>query len=504
MDALPMMKARLRRIFRGEEQYGQGNAAEQARRFRLNELLPLTVERAKLNSARVPRDPVDLLVSLSGFSPETTILAFELLDRPQRLMIIGSEATRSSVDVIQETLKLPLSRLHVEECEPTDPLGIYQFVQKAARMVPRAGGQPRIIIDITGGKKVMSASAALAAAQLDLPLCYVDGRFDPELRQSEPGTERLVILDNPTRLFGDRDLDAALVAFRHGAYAAAHARFAKVAESAYEPARARFLRDLSEVYQAWCDLAFDGLGDQVRTMRDRLDEPWYRVPAAVRHRIEEQLDFLDTLAAEAEAEAAKRAKRAKTDSPPMTLNFYLLGEHYRKLGRHDFAALLYYRTIESAFALRLARIAPGFDCGKPDYALLTRDCDGGAGDGGTGDPAALAARYQAVATAVHGEAPAALPFRIGLMDAALLLYVLKDPILKLLDVNKEKALSHLSGQIHSRNQSVLAHGTGTVTPDLSEKLGNLAMRAVRALWALEFGAERVDERIATLQFVVEI
>jgi CRISPR-associated protein (TIGR02710 family) len=473
------MNARLRRIFRGEEKYGDGPAADQARRYRLTELLPATVEQAKRNSADVPRGPVDLLVSLSGFSPETTILAFELL-QPRRLMIIGSDSTRASVDVINEALRLPLSRLDMRYGDPTDPLKIYQFVLEAAQGAPSAGdgGRPRIIIDITGGKKVMSASAALAAAQLDLPLCYIDGKFDPELRQSEPGTERLVILPNPTALFGDREVDSALVAFRHGVYAAARDRFAEVAEAAYEPARARFLRDLSEVYQAWCDLDFAALGSGVAAMRHRLADPSHRVPAPLVHRLQEQLDFLDTLA-------------AQPDGPPLLLNFYLLGEHYRRLGRHDFAALLYYRTIESGFALRLASIAPGFSCSQPDYALLHDD------------PAELAARYQVAARAIHGGEVAGLPFRIGLLDAALLLHVREDEILKLLGITKDKALLHLSGLIRARNQSVLAHGTESVTPELSRVLGNFALRCVRAFWSLEYGGQSVDDRIATLRFVVE-
>jgi CRISPR-associated protein (TIGR02710 family) len=480
MDSLPEMNARLRRIFRGEEKYGDGPAAEQARRYRLTELLPATVAQARRNSADVPRGPIDLLVSLSGFSPETTILAFELL-QPQRLMIIGSDSTRASVDVINDALKLPLSRLDMRYGDPTDPLKIYQFVQEAAQTAPpaRDGGRPRIIIDITGGKKVMSASAALAAAQLDLPLCYIDGKFDPELRQSEPGTERLVILPNPTALFGDRELAAALVAFRHGAYAAAHDRFAEVAEAAYEPARARFLRDLSDVYQAWCDLDFAGLQQRVRLMRGRLADASYRVSASLVHRLHEQLEFLDLLA-------------AQPDGPPLLLNFYLLGEHYRRLGRHDFAALLYYRTIESSFALRLASVAPGFSCSQPDYALLQDDLS------------ELAARYQAAATAVHGGEVATLPLRIGLMDAALLLHLRGDTILELLHITKEKALLHLNGLIRSRNQSVLAHGTESVTPDLSKVLGSFALRSLRAFWALEYGKDSVDERIATLQFVVEV
>jgi CRISPR-associated protein (TIGR02710 family) len=480
MDDLKQMNARLRRIFRGEESFGDGTAAEQSRRYRLTELLPVTVAAAKRNSTDVPRGPVDLLVSLSGFSPETTILACELL-QPTRLMIIGSESTRASVDVIQQALQLPLSRLDVRYVDPTDPLKIYQFVQEAAHSTGSSRSQ--VIIDITGGKKVMSASAALAAAQLDLQLCYVDSRFDPELRQSEPGTERLVILPNPTALFGDRDLDAALVAFRHGAYAAAHDRFAEIADSAYEPARARFLRDLSDVYQAWCDLQFDGLEARLTALRNRLADPGYRPPKALVGQLTEQVRFLDELAT---------LRNAEQEGPPLLLNFYLLGRHYERLGRQDFAALLYYRTIESGFVLRLGRRAPGFDPSKPDYTLLSED------------PEQLAAQYAVIASTVHRRDVTGLPVTVGLIAAAELLLVLSDPMLDVLEVRTAKALGHLNGLVLARNRSVLAHGTNTVTAELSGKLQNYALRCLRAFWALEFSAESVDARIATLQFVTHV
>jgi hypothetical protein len=477
MSTLQEMNVRLRRIFRGEERHGEGPAAEQARRYRLSpEVLSATVAQAKLNSADVPREPVDLLVSLSGFSPETTILAFELL-QPNRLMIIGSESTEKSFDQINEVLKLPLSRLIPKLVDPIDPLRIYQFVREAAQSAPsRDGSRPRIMIDITGGKKVMSACAALAAAQLDLPLCYIDSRFDSEFRQSVPGTERLVVVKNPTALFGDRDLDAAQVAFRHGAYSAAHDRFAEIADAVYEPAQARFMRDLSNVYQAWCDLDLGNLGLRVGVMRSRLTDPGFRPLAAISRRLGEQLRFLDELV-------------AAPDGPLGLLNFYLLGEHYRRLGRHDFAALLYYRTIEGALTQRLTGLAPGFSCRQPAWSLLCAD------------EAELSRRYRATATVIYRQEVTALPLRVALMDSALLLYVVDDPLLKLLDITNEKGLRHLSGLTDARNQSVLAHGTSVVTPDLSTNLGNHAVRTLRAFWALGKRPERLDDLIKTLQFV---
>jgi CRISPR-associated protein (TIGR02710 family) len=483
METLEQMNTRLRRIFRGEEAYGDGPPAEQARRYRLTKLLPATIEQAKINSADVPRDPVDLLVSLSGFSPETTILAFELL-QPEHLMIIGSAATRASLDTIQDSLKLPFSRITSHPVDPTDPMKIYQIIQEAARSFGDDGRERlNIIIDITGGKKVMSASAALAAAQLDMPMCYIDSTFDPELRQSLPGTERLVIIPNPTKMFGDREMEAALVAFRHGAFASAGARFAEVANSAYEPARARFLRDLASVYEAWCDLNFAEVGKHADTLRTRLYDPGHRVPNSAIQRLRHQLDFLDQLA---------KAPATERQHPPLLLNFYLLGQHYLRLGRNDFGALLCYRTVESCFAQRLASIGPGFRTSEPDYDLLTADVAG------------LTSRYRDATAEVHGAPAATLPSPVALMDTALLLYALDDPLIQRLGLATDKALRHLKDVIRVRNESVLAHGTKTIDPKLREELRSLARRSVHAFWELEFGRESVGDRIATLTFLVDV
>jgi hypothetical protein len=78
MATLEQMHDRMRRIFRGELPYREGTAAEQARQFWLDNVYTDVVEAAKKNSINVERPAVDLLVSLSGFSPETTLLAYAL------------------------------------------------------------------------------------------------------------------------------------------------------------------------------------------------------------------------------------------------------------------------------------------------------------------------------------------------------------------------------------------------------------------------------------------
>lgn len=236
MTGLQHKRDHMRRIFRGEERYGDGTAAQQANEYRLAEMYTDVVAAAKDNSADIERPDVDLLVSLAGFSPETTLLAFELI-QPPRLLVISSENTRFKLDVMQEKLggRLPFSQFEPRYCDPVDPLEIYEIVKKAV-LPRRPDERPRkAIIDITGGKKVMSAGAALAASQLDLQMCYIDSDFDPEMRQATPGTERLRILPNPTSLFGNKAMDAAMEMFRSGAYSGAKARFDELSSSMSEP-----------------------------------------------------------------------------------------------------------------------------------------------------------------------------------------------------------------------------------------------------------------------------
>ena len=357
MATLEQKRAKMRRIFRGLEAYGEGTAAEQANRYRLTEMYADVVAAAKANSADVHRPAVDLLVSLSGFSPETTLLAYELI-QPPRLLVISSDNTRPQVDMIHKKIgdRLEFSQFMHEYVDPVNPIDIYELVKKAVRPVRPSDPPLRAIIDITGGKKVMSASAALAASQLDLKLCYIDSEFDPEMRQAIPGTERLCILSNPTVLFGDKDMDAAVQMFKSGDYPGAKERFAELSDRVSEPARARYLCDLAAFYQSWCDLDSENLPGKVEQVKIRIADPRSGVRPETARRLGEQLTFVSALVAK--------------DSSAQLLNSYLLGEHYFRLGRNDFAALLYYRTIEKSLAERLRRGYQGFNASKPEYWLL--------------------------------------------------------------------------------------------------------------------------------------
>lgn len=477
MSGLEQKRAYMRRIFRGEVTYGEGSPTEQASRYRLKEMYDDIVAAALAN----PSDPVPevhTLVSLSGFSPETTLLAFELV-RPKKLTIISSENVSDKYDIIFDKLygRLKPSQIEPHFCDPADPLGIYDIVTKAVR--PQSGGRAvSAIIDITGGKKVMSASAALAASQLDLQMCYVDGDFDPEMRVAVPGTERLQVLSNPTRLFGDQDMDAATEMFRSGVYAGAKVRFAELSDSMSEPVRARFLCDLSELYQAWCDLDTASLSRLAVSVKEKLLDPRLKLLVETRGRLVHQLEFVDRL--------------IDRDGSALLLNFFLLGDHYQTMGHFDFAALLFYRTIEQSLSERLARSYGGFDLEVPDYSLLGMDQE------------ELRQRYLASVKKIFPDGNRdTLPWTVGLLDAMLLLHVVGDTLLPAAGIKDLRGVNHVQKLVNTRNRSVLAHGIELVTQEQCDELRGRALQNLRAFWKLHHGGENVDNRIDTLRFVTE-
>ncbi|MFF4625279.1 TIGR02710 family CRISPR-associated CARF protein [Nonomuraea jabiensis] len=480
MDSFDSKLARYLRIERGQETYGEDSPLEQSIAFYVDHLLDETVARALSNGGRRPKEAVGLLISLSGFSPLTTILTYEIL-RPRRLLILSSSDAVDSINVINKHLYerrgMRYSDANYVTCNPTDPLGIYRVVKNELdKMCGPDAEPPYAVIDITGGRKVMSAAAALAAWQLQLDLCYIDSTYDPATRRAVPGSDRLLLLDNPTSLFGEQEMHAALQTFNSGAFAEAGRRYGELASSIAEPGRARLMKVTADLYRAWCDLDLTALATCIEAAEATLDQSRGLLSDHSVKQLEGQFDFL--------------RKLHHGDRQALLICFYVLGVHYREVGRHDFAALLFYRTIEGCLAHRLESLAAGFTCDAPDYTLLTPD------------PASLGVACQAVLRSIgRSGADASLPPVIGLIWAAVLLTALDDQLVVKAGLKGAKALSHLDRLIRARNKSVLAHGELPVSGEQSKEFQAKAQLVLRAFWRLNGPGDRVDELCDSLRFI---
>ncbi|MCS7269870.1 MAG: TIGR02710 family CRISPR-associated CARF protein [Gemmataceae bacterium] len=481
------------RILRGQESYdGNGSAVEQARRYyfeNINDIVvTLTRQRSFVNQ-QLPE--VYLLISLMGHSPETTITVFEVL-RPQRLLILTNRETEGELQWIDNYLirtgKLPLPRYERRDYHPNDVISIFRIIEDRLGMddvkniLSQQSSEPtfngtarRVVIDITGGKKAMGAMAALAAWEYGVEPCYLDGEYDAHLRRPRPGTERLLMLGQSMKQLGGRELEAAKRLFEAGAYETAREQFLLLADRLANPEEARLFRDLSRLYAAWCTLDIDHLHEYADTLKNLLEQTRLPVRHAAFQALHQQFEFLEQL--------------SKRDPDALVLNHYLLGLHYQDIHRYDFAALLFYRTIEGCFIRRLHTRNPDFHPQRPRYELL-------------GDRDELSRKYLNIAKQLDPNFNLQdLPHRISLMDAAVLLCALDDDLIHHTGLHTPEALGNLRQLTEIRNRSILAHGYNSVTKEGSAELEGRAWHILEKYWQITHPEQQLREYCKQLRFL---
>lgn len=458
--------ARMRRIFRGEESFGEGKPAEQARRFHRENIFQTSIDLAR---ERTPlgEKRVNLLISLSGFSPETTIIAYELL-KPEQVVVIRSSGLNESLDRIAEHIvgpgKLKPSEFQHFEIDPSDPLAIHRIVAEHANR--DRNRRQRAVIDITGGKKVMSAAAALAAWQLDLEIAYIDSDYDGELRQPNPGSERLVLLENPITLFGHEELKTGREIFATGAFANAADRFEALAKRVANPSEARLLAAIAHFYAAWCDLNFEMISESSSDLANGIQQSNFKLSVKDLKHIKKQLEFAKQLVV--------RKPRA------LLISYFLLGEHYWGLGRKDFAALLFYRTIEGCLADRDELF------GKEQR-----------------NNAEYRSRFAELSIEIDPRDPQREPSeKPGLIERAAWLAAMQDDMVKKAEIATIASLKNLKNMADIRNKSILAHGSETVSDKDCKSLQAKASFILHAWWICGGGdGRKFDDVLSELQFI---
>lgn len=177
----------------------QRTDARSASAFYFRSVLPSVVKHHQQQAAPLP--PCELLVSLMGLSPETTVLATAFV-RPQRLMIIASRKAdhycEQCTDFLTEHKLIEPEAISARFVEPTDHDALY-----GALCAALATASGRRLVDLTGGKKIMSAVAGYAAWTLGLPVCYLESSaYNEQMRRPEPGSEQIFILEPPSPKMG--------------------------------------------------------------------------------------------------------------------------------------------------------------------------------------------------------------------------------------------------------------------------------------------------------------
>lgn len=138
---------------------------------------------------------VDTLFSVLGMTPAPIVITQHLL-QPKSHVIFYDKNIKVKDDKILAHLDSNPTYVMLED----ESFGTIYETMKEMLIVSEGGN---MVIDITGGKKSMTAVASIFAKDFDFSIVYVDmnapGSYIPAIHQIRPGCERLNLVYSPLR-----------------------------------------------------------------------------------------------------------------------------------------------------------------------------------------------------------------------------------------------------------------------------------------------------------------
>jgi CRISPR/Cas system-associated exonuclease Cas4 (RecB family) len=143
----------------------------------------------------LPEIRCNVLFSVLGYSPEPIILTQRALNPEVHIIFTTDIDNAEASKKIREYLgKYLTSEFKIIEVEDTSFNGIYSAMKDQMMLHPSQD----YVIDITGGKKSMVASAAIFGRDYNCNIVYVDyDQYISQIRKPLPGSERLNYVYRP-------------------------------------------------------------------------------------------------------------------------------------------------------------------------------------------------------------------------------------------------------------------------------------------------------------------
>ncbi len=220
---------------------------EVAERFYLEALFPLACER--MRQAGAGRGPFELAFVPVGTQPFSPLLA-ALASPARTTVLVHTEQTRQEAGVVRESLSGERDEILLRT------MGGGTDVERAVRIVEgeyAAAGFPdplAVVVDLTGGRKAMSAALGSIASLRGFRLAYIEGQASRVHRGFVSG-ERFVELPRVDDLVGAGGRRVAVALLEAGAWTEAAARFRELLRSSGAGAADACLAAAARGWAAW-------------------------------------------------------------------------------------------------------------------------------------------------------------------------------------------------------------------------------------------------------------
>ena len=178
-----------------------GNPAtyQEARHLYSNKILPKLLENIRENDEVgnffKAQGGVDTLFSILGMTPAPIVLTQHALQPRNHIIFYDKNIKVKEDHILSHLTSNPRYIMLEDEAFGT----IYETLKEM--LIVSGGGN--FVIDITGGKKSMTATASIFAKDFDFNIVYVDTSdpkaYIPAIHQPRPGYEKLKLVYSPLR-----------------------------------------------------------------------------------------------------------------------------------------------------------------------------------------------------------------------------------------------------------------------------------------------------------------
>lgn len=417
-------------------------------------------------------EEVDYLVVSVGTSYEPIVLNISLL-QPKQILFLYSEKTKKYLNKIAKECRLQPEHFLMRQIHETNPLDIYREIKHAFLEWNKP---EKLYIDFTGGTKAMSAAAAMAGAMIRVQLVYVGTEeYLTDFRKPKPGSEVLYFISNPLQIFGDLEIEKAVILFEEGNYAGVREKLKELKENVPEPdmrQQLNFLFLLACAYEQWDALDFEKAYDIFERLiyevkRDSQIHSNFLLVDCMKKLCEQErvLKSLAEIPSLLKRKEQMTVLKEQESIIPLIFTMYgnaLLREKQKK---YDMATLLLYRVLEMIEQRRLSLY--GLYVSDMHYSEIIYKRDRNR-DYLSLEPEQRLEKLRVTVMQIKKQlfgkiGTEYLPDRISLLDGFILLLALNDEICFMKNGHHIDKLKRIRSMVYLRNNSIFAHGLGAVS-----------------------------------------
>lgn len=442
---------------------------DERNRFYDEQVFPVLLQTVIPREQKRYPEPYTHLILPVGLSPEPLIISILIL-RPKKVYFLYTKDSEKYLDRIVKDTNLRISQISQDEINETNVPEIYK---KVKAIYEKWEKPERVAVDITGGKKSMVGGCSLAGSVIGARIFYIDSKFNTEFKKPDPGSEKLMILDNPYDVFGDLKLERARELFTQLDFVGAQRLLKELEQETSNPELYQARSLLCQAYSTWDDWnitkAVEVMTQTIemvkRYARGNENTPLNNQVIYLQQQliIIEQLKQALDLIANSESELSVLTNH-KLYLPMMgTLRAGAIRQEKR--GKLDVAALLWYRLIELLSQQRLSSY--GLKTSSPDYSCTKYD------------ESELLSKYQSVSAKTSSSKKSSstiseLPNPISLIQGYTLLQALEDPL------TQNQKLQEIRGKVEVRDHGIFAHGFKPLSQEKYDQFKGLAENLVTA------------------------